>query len=214
MVTKQMVMTLLTAVFVMASVAPSVNADGIQGTYGQYGGGEQGKVLVDKLVRNPVTGEYVDNLGLNDPKYVAQNAVFFKIVVENTGNKTLDQINVVDTIPAYLEYVSGGSYEVATRKISYTFDNVRPGEKRSTVFQTRVVALEKMPAEKSILCPVNVVVASSPQDGSDEDTAQLCIEKKVMAVKVPETGDPMGLVLGLSALPTLVAGVKLRRKLG
>lgn len=186
--------------------------------YGQYGCGQygcpvgKGVVLVDKLVRDPKTGEYVDNLGLVDSKYRADNAVFFRIVVQNVGDATLSRIDVVDYLPSYVKYVSGGSYDPATRQVRFSFDNVLAGEKRSTVLQVRVVSLDELPTAKSIVCPVNQVVASSTQDGSSEDTAQFCVERQVMAEKVPAAGDPIGLVLGFSALPTLFAGFKLRRK--
>jgi len=188
-----------------------VNANG---TYGQYGGEvPQGKVMVDKVVRNPVTGEYVDNLGLNDPKYSAEAAVFFKITVENVGNSTLQVINVVDYLPLYLQYVSGGTYNAATREVSFTFNNVAPLERRTTILQAKVYSLSQLPAEKTVLCPLNRVVASSPEDSSDEDTAQLCIQKKPMVSKeAPKAGDPMGLAMGLGSFLTLLGGLRLKKR--
>lgn len=184
------------------------------GIYGQYGGEvEKGRVMVDKLVRNPQTGSYVDNLGLNDPKYSAEAAVFYKITVENVGGTTLKMINITDYLPVYLQYVAGGVYDAVSRQISFTFENVAPGERRSTIFQAKVYSLSQLPAEKTILCPVNKVVASSPENGSDEDTAQLCIQKKPMVEKeAPKAGDPMGLMMGLGSLTTLIAGFKLKRR--
>ena len=184
------------------------------GTYGQYGGeDESGKVMVDKLVRHPQTGVYVDNLGLNDPMYSAQATVFFKIIVENTGTRTLDEINVVDYLPMYLQYISGGNYNATSREIRFTFANVAPGERRSTILQAKVYSLSQLPSELTVICPINKVVASSPQDGSDEDTAQLCIKKKPMvAPEAPKAGDPMALVMGLGSLTTLFGGFKLKQK--
>ena len=174
---------------------------------------ENGKVLVDKLVRHPQTGIYVDNLGLSDPMYSAQATVFFKIIVENTGNALLNEINVVDYLPQYLEYISGGSYNTVTREIRFTFANVAPGERRSTILQVKVYSLSQLPAELTVICPINRVVASSPQDGSDEDIAQLCIKKKPMVAKeAPKAGDPMALAMGLGSLTTLFAGFKLKQK--
>ena len=176
------------------------------GTYGQYGGeAEAGQVMVDKMVRNPLTNEYVDNLGLNDAKFSAEGIVFFKITVQNTGGSTLNKINVTDYLPVYLQYVSGGNYDANSRQITFTFTNVSPGERRSTVLQAKVYSLSNLPAAKTILCPVNKVYASSPQDGSDEDTAQFCIEKKPIVKKeVPKSGDPLSLAIGLGSLTTFV----------
>lgn len=192
----------------------SINQVKASGIYGQYGGQpEKGKVVVDKLVRNPQTGDYLDNLGLNDPKYSAEASVFFKITVENVGGSTLSEINVVDYLPTYLNYVSGGSYDASTREIRFSFANVAPGERRTTILQAKVYSLSQLPAEKTILCPVNRVLASSVEDGSDEDTAQFCIQKKPMVGReAPKAGDPMGLFVGFSSLATLFGGFKLKRK--
>lgn len=205
----------MTALIVFATVFLfTANLALASGTYGQYGGvSEQGKVLVDKLVRHPQSGTYVDNLGLNDPMFAAESSVFFKIVVENTGNATLDEIKVVDYLPVYLQYVSGGSYDAASREIRFSFSNVAPGERRSTILQTKVYSLSNLPAEKTVLCPVNKVMAYSDQDGQDEDTAQLCLKKKSMVAKeAPKAGAPLGLVMGLGSLTTLIGGFKLKRK--
>lgn len=203
------------ALIVFASIfIVSFNAVLASGIYGQYGGvTQQGKVLVDKLVRHPQNGNYVDNLGLNDPMFSAEASVFFRIMVENTGNATLEEIKVIDYLPVYLQYVSGGTYDSASREIRFSFANVAPGERRSTILQAKVYSLSQLPVEKTVLCPVNKVMAYSDQDGSDEDTAQLCIKKKPMVSKeAPKAGDPIGLLMGLGSLTTLVGGLKLKRK--
>lgn len=184
------------------------------GTYGQYGGTtEPGKVVVDKLVRHPQTGVYVDNLGLSDPMYSASATVFFKIVVQNVGQSTLEKVTVVDYLPLYIQYVSGGNYNSAAREVSFTFNDVAPNQKRSTVLQAKVYPLSQLPAEKTILCPLNKVVASSTQNGTDEDTAQFCLKKKPMVEKqVPQSGDPLGLLAAFGSLTTLFGGLKLKQK--
>jgi len=190
-----------------------VNASGTTGQYGQYGGQpEKGRVMVDKLVRDPKTGEYVDNLGLNDAKYSAEATVFFKITVENVGGTTLKTITAVDYLPLYLQYVSGGTYDAANREVHFTFNDVEPGERQTALLQAKVYSLSQLPAEKTVLCPINKVIASSPEDGSDEDTAQLCIQKKPMVSKeAPKAGDPLGLAMGLGSLLTFVGGLKLKK---
>ncbi len=183
-------------------------------TFAQYGTytPSYSQLTVDKQVRNPVTGIYVDNLGLNDAHYFAENAVFFRITVQNTGNTVLSRITATDYLPAYLSYVSGGVYTANTRQIVFYFDNVSPGERRSTILQARVNRLPDLPVGKSLLCPVNKVVASAVEAGTVEDTAQLCIQKTLMAKGVPQTGDPIGLLMGLGSLPMLFAGFKLGKK--
>ena len=214
MLNKKYSKIILNLIVFVAVLVLSTNTVLASGQYGQYGGEtESGRVMVDKLVRHPKTGEYVDNLGLNDPKFSAESSVFFKIVVENTGNSLLNEINVTDFLPEHLQYISGGTYNTDTREVKFTFNDVAPGDRRNTILQAKVNSLSSLPAEKTILCPINKVVASSPQDGSDEDTAQLCIAKKPMVGNVaPKAGDPISLALGLGSLTTLVGGLKLNKK--
>lgn len=210
---KQLLFAGVSLIVVLAVAAFSPLAVSASGIYGQYGGGSNpGIILVDKMVRNPKTGAYVDNLGLVDEKYISDNAVYFKITVQNTGDSVISRVTVVDTLPPYVTYVTGGSYDSASRNVTFYFDKVAPNEARSTILQVKVVPVKDLPAEKSVLCPVNKVVASAPDIGIDEDTSQFCIERKVMAQKVPETGDPIGLILGLGSIPTLLAGIKLRKR--
>lgn len=212
---KKLLSTLIVFLVFVLFATKAVMAGDNPGQYGQYGGPTgAGKVLVDKLVRHPQTGVYVDNLGLSDPMFSADSSVFFKITVENTGNATLNEVKVIDYLPAYLQYVSGGTYDSVKREVRFSFSQVAPGERRSTVLQTKVYGLTNLPAEKTVLCPVNKVMAYSDQDGADEDTAQLCIKKKPMVAKeAPKAGMPLDLVLGLGSLPTLLFGFKLKRQI-
>lgn len=181
--------------------------------YSQYGGPiSYGQLTINKEVRNPATGVYVDNLGLKDAHYVADNAVFFRITIQNNSNSYVSKVTVTDYLPPYVLYVSGGTYSPTTRQIALYFDNVLVGERRSTVLQVRVASLLQLPGAKSLLCPVNKVVATSAEVGSAEDTSQFCIEKAVMIAKVPQTGDPFGLLMGFGSLPMLLAGYKFGKK--
>ncbi|MCR4326728.1 MAG: DUF11 domain-containing protein [Candidatus Roizmanbacteria bacterium] len=200
---------LVMGIFIMNAPA-LVYADTAYGPYGQDI--TSGKVVVDKLVRHPVSGDYVDNLGLSDAKYGPEDAIFFKLIAKNTGGSTLSSIRVEDVLPSYVAFISGGDYNAATRVVSTTFTNVQPGTERTLVVQVRALPLAKLPAQKSVICPVNKVTAYTVEQGQDEDTAQFCIEKKARPQTVPATGDPFGIALALGSLPTLFAGWKLRKR--
>jgi uncharacterized repeat protein (TIGR01451 family) len=185
-----------------------------QSYYGQYGGNENpGQIMVDKLVRDPATGNYVDNLGLQNYKYYADNTVFFSIEVQNTGGTTLTQTTVIDTLPVYVQYVGGGNYDTKNRQVKWTLNNLLPSEKRTLSLQVKVNSYSDLPSEKTVLCPVNVVYVEALAGGTDTDRTQFCIEKKIMVSKeVPKAGAPLGLLMGLGSLTTLIGGFKLKRK--
>src|SRR3972149_3756023 len=75
-----------------------------------YGGGvvvSRGEMLLDKKVRNPASGEFVDHLGPTDPKYRPQTVVTFQINVRNAGDSALENFTIVDTLPRYLDFMDG-----------------------------------------------------------------------------------------------------------
>src|SRR4051812_43459434 len=100
------------AAALFAGAASRVNA-GTSNCQIIYGGGEVCQKTVsftlDKKVQRPNKGgEYVDNLGMNDDKFAPGATVNFRITVKNTGDAKINNVNVVDMLPDYLSYVSGG----------------------------------------------------------------------------------------------------------
>jgi len=204
-----------TALFFAALVAvKNVSADG--GCVPVYGGGVQcpraGEVLIDKTVRNPSTGIYVDNLGLSDPKYRPQWIVNFKVLVKNFGDQTLDKVTVTDKIPQYVDFMSGpGTYDAKNRILTWEVNNLAGGASQAFEIKARVVHSAVLPQEKSVICPVNVVDVKSDSQ-TDHDESQFCIEKQLVLPQVPSAGPQHWIFsfAGLSAL--LTAGVYLRKK--
>lgn len=167
----------------------------------QYGGGEicvrTGELQLDKKVWNRNSNSFVDNMGLSDHVFVAGEEVTFRIKVKNVGDQAFDHVYVKDVLPNYL-YLSAGSLE-------YTIDDLVPGEIDEREIKARVVNANQLPNMSSI-CPVNLAEARSHGE-YDKDTAQLCIQNKVLGSKppvkhIPQTGPDMLLL----ALPG-VAGV-------
>src|SRR3989344_1563821 len=72
---------------------------------GQYGGGQYGStacnpsISVDKKVRNPITGEFKDNLVAGDATYSTSSEVIYSLNITNSGNEDLTTVTVTDTLP-------------------------------------------------------------------------------------------------------------------
>lgn len=202
----------------------TVYAGGTTSVYGGggcvpvYGGGVQcpraGQVLVEKKVRNPATNIFVDNLGLSDPKYLPQQIVTFQITVKNSGDDTLPNVTVTDTLPQFIDFSSGpGSFDGSTRTLNFTVSNIAGGTSQTFEVKARVVHVAALPAEKSIICPVNVVDASSNAQ-KDHDESQFCIEKQVVMPTVPKAG-PEHWLASLAGLGTVFSlGLYFRKKAG
>lgn len=185
-------------------------------------------ILVNKLVANPVVLtdgtirlDYVDNLGTGDHRFKAGEDVWFQVKVKNTSNTILTNVTVKDFLPPYIETVEGpGSFDSGSNTITINAGDFAVNEEKVYVFKMRVKSQNNLP--DNVTCVTNKSQAFNDKV-SDDDTAQLCIEKPVLGVattptpvtitvnKIPSTGPEYGLLLyTLSGLAGL-AGLKLRR---
>lgn len=204
------------AALIIASLTVTGRAFANGGCVPVYGGGVQcprvGQVLIDKTVRNPSTGIFVDNLGPSDPKYRPQWIVTFRVTVKNSGDQTLDKVTVVDKLPQYVDFMSGpGTYDSKGRTLTWDVNNLGGGASQAFEIKGRVVHVAVLPAGKSVVCPVNVADAKSDSQ-TDHDESQFCIEKQLVVPAVPKAG-PEHWALMLSGLSSLGAiGIYLRKK--
>ena len=191
-----------------------------------YGGGVQcprpGQILIDKTVRNPATGTFVDNLGPNDPKYRPQWIIRFNIMVRNPGEGTLDTITVIDTLPQYIDFMTGptgSTYDSKTKTLAWTVTNLTGGNSQSFEVKGRIVHVALLPADRNLICPVpgnpqpvNIVEAKANDGQTDRDEAQFCIEKEFVVPTVPKAG-PEHWLLSIAGIATaLTSGLYLRKK--
>ena len=97
----KVIFSIIAATF-FAFSGSAIASSGIEGGYGApcepiYGGGEvcvsNGEILINKTVKNPESGAFVENLSLsNDPKYSANQIVDFQLTLTNTGKETLNEV--------------------------------------------------------------------------------------------------------------------------
>ena len=194
-----------------------------------YGGGEvcppSIKFTLDKKVQNPTTGAFVDNLGVNDPKYKASQKITFKITISNTGTAAIENVTITDTLPQFIGFDSGsGNYDRATNKFSVTINKLEVGESKTFDLVGRAADAKTLPQDKGMVCPINTVDAKENKGTGAQDSSQVCIEKEVTTpgkggpvvqppVKVtttPQTGPEMFTLAAL--IPAGLTGFYLRRK--
>ena len=187
-----------------------------------YGGGEicyKGEVMVDKLVRQRDVDSFVDNLG-TDQAFKTQEEIYFRIKVKNTGDYKIDSMYVRDTLPNYLEYVSGPTgdnienvnYDSGSKVLTFTVRNLGKDESRSYDFKTRVVGEGDLP--NGTVCVINHVRAEA-NGRVDEDTAQVCLTKQVLGVTtLPPTGPNKLGLFALEALGFTIVGALFKKSQG
>lgn len=176
----------------------------------QYGGNQvcvtTGQIQINKEVFDPQNQKYVDNLGINDYKFSPGELVSFRISIKNVGDATLGNVAVTD-IP------QAGFLDLATGALNFNLTNLAPGEVRQQELKLRVVDESKLP-QNNVICIINAAEATA-ENSKDRDTAQLCLERKVLAAvtvkEMPKTG-PEGLLLALfGSVSGVVAGARLVR---
>jgi len=186
---------ILFAILLLITVPQQAQASGT--CSGFYGGGYKGsescaRITIDKKVLKPGSKDYVDNLSLLDPKYHSADTVVFQIVVQNTGSEDLTDLQVVDTLPQYVSFVSGaGSYDKNTNKLSFTIASLKAGE--SQTFYVSTKAADNITFNNNgTVCTTNNVRAEKKDKAAAEDSSSFCIER-VLKVQPP--------VLGLKETP-------------
>lgn len=195
-----------------------------------YGGGETcvqvGNISINKTVKNPSTGSFVDNLSVNDPKYSPTSTVNFQITVTNTGNGNISSTTVKDTFPNYVTFVSGpkdGKFDSNSKVLTFTVGNLAAGASQTFDVSAKVADQGSLPADQGVTCVVNQVNATSNDNQQSSDNSQFCIEKPTPTTKgglkvfpapavvtTPSTGPEMLPLIGL--IPSGLFGIFLRRK--
>lgn len=103
---KQAGFILITILFaaVFMTTPASARIYGCNSTYGHPCPPSE-TITINKEVQNPKDGNFVDNLGMNDPKFGPSQNVNFRITITNTSNKDLSDVTVADTLPSYVTFV-------------------------------------------------------------------------------------------------------------
>jgi len=167
----------------------------------QYGGGEtcyEGELRLDKVVKNPSSGTYVDNLFSSDPNFSADQEVWFRLNIKNTGSDDLNDVEVKDKFPNYILFVSGpGNWDEANKTLSWKIDHLSPGESKDYEIKGQIVGEGSLPTDSGTYCVTNYGEAKK-DDKSASDTSQLCIGKKVLGITyMPKTGANLYLIISL-----------------
>jgi uncharacterized repeat protein (TIGR01451 family) len=181
----------------------------------QYGGGEtcyEGELRLDKVVKNPSSGTYVDNLFSSDPNFSADQEVWFKLNVKNTGSDDLNDVEVKDKFPSYILFVSGpGSWNDSDKTLTWKIDHLSPGESKDYEIKGQIVGENSLPTDSGTYCVTNYGEAKK-DDKSASDTSQLCISKKVLGITyMPKTGANLYLIISL-LLVTFSFGIIFRKQ--
>lgn len=218
---------LIVAIIIFLSLAGTALAGGESNCQPVYGGGQtcetKIKFTINKLVQSPTKGgNYVENLTVNDPRYQAGSNINFKITVTNTGDKEINNLNVVDSFPQFLTFVSGvGNTNKGASQINFVIGKIAAGQTLEYVVTAKAADAGQLPSGQAITCVTNKVAATADNGSTASDQSQVCIEKNIpttqpeiqpkpMIKNIPATGPETDILFGLVSTGAL--GMFLRRK--
>lgn len=186
------------------------------------------KFSVDKKVLAPGKGgTFVDSLG-EDAAFSSSDKITFEISVTNTGQARLTNLEVKDTVPAFLR-VTSGTGKITPHTLTYTIKSLDKGKSNTATFVARVEARD-LPAQITT-CDSNRVEVTDKKGSAATDSASFCVESRTHATvtrivqvqpaatsmvaapivvsQTPPTGPEEAALLGL--LPLGAAGFYLRK---
>lgn len=172
-----------------------------------YGEEEPTKQLViDKEVK-PVDWEgWSDHLSASKVSFTAEDKVDFRIIVKNSGDEELKNINVIDYLPDYVNFVTcSDNCSQDNKEIKWHFDKLNAGEEKHLTLQAQVVKSEDL-EDKGLFCITNWSKATADGGLVDENGSQFCIDTRILGAEVlPEAG--INLLWPITALSALIIGL-------
>jgi uncharacterized repeat protein (TIGR01451 family) len=209
--------SLFTVFAIMAFATSTVRADMCTT---QYGGTQECKasdLTVNKQVRNPSTGIFVENLTTTDPTYVGGSEISYRLIITNNSGETFNPVHVKDILPSYISgFIAGspGTFDYDSENHWVTFDvpNLYAGETRSFDLRFRVADTANFPAGKSLFCISNVAEVRS-LNRFDSDSAQACLGEGEVLSTLPVAGFS-DLAVIIPFIGVTLGGVALLKKKG
>lgn len=143
------------------------------------GGGQScvqnGFLEIDKKVKNPATGDYVNNINLDDPLYTPGQEIIFKITITNSSSSRVSGITVKDIFPQLITYVSGdGTYDAKTRTLTSPLNAMNPKDVTVLFITGKIADADKLPP---VTCVINQATVTSGKNTS-QDNSQICLTKQ------------------------------------
>lgn len=171
-----------------------------------------GQLFVDKKVRNPQSGEFVESLSANDPTFLPDQEVGFRIEVKNTGSSDLDNIQVQDKLPDFVEFVSGpGNFDQNSKALNFSIDKLKAGEFKIFELKVKILSGKSLPAE-GVTCLTNFAQAQKDQQVV-QDSSVFCVQTQILGEikELPKTGTKEAVLITLTSLGFLLISLILNK---
>jgi uncharacterized repeat protein (TIGR01451 family) len=162
----------------------------------------------------------IQKVTTNGNTFSMSQTVNFQVTVTNLGSQNLSRVNVVDTFPQYLNFVSGpGSFNSSNNTLTYVVDNLNAGQSQSVTISGKISG-SGVPVGTT--CPINNVVGTDNNGNINTAASQFCIQnfinptpkQAVLPAATVRTTPPTGpeMLPLLALIPGALGGMFLRKK--
>lgn len=212
---KTNILTFLALIIVAGFTAVTTFAQYNPGCASVYGAAcPTSNLNLNKTVKNPQTGAFVDSLSANDPTFLPQQQVDFRIDVSNKGNTDLNNVTVNDQFPNFVIFISGpGTFDNNTKTLNWNIGLLKAGETQTFQVTGKIIDGKSIP-NTGITCVTNSSTARQGQLMA-QDTTPFCIQTQVLGVtqQLPVTGPKETAIIFLFSASLLITSGVLLAKL-
>lgn len=188
-------LVVLSAVALLAT-ASTVSADECSTQYGNGTTCQPTKIDIDKKVRNPITGSFVENLLSGDAAYSPNSEVIYLLKISNTSNQNFTDVTVTDTLPIQLNsgaVVDSDKAKVKDEKFENNTiifklkDELKAGSTIEIQVKAKVRDASVFTEVKT--CDITNTGRVQAGDNSKDNTAKICVTKDVLGTTtLPQAG--------------------------
>lgn len=189
---KKLTLTIILFLFLF-----SLNMKSVSGY--EYGGpGPSRQIIIDKQLKPNSWSNWQDNLSAVLFTFIANDIIDFKIIVKNSGEDQLKNIQLTDYLPDYLNFLSATTgYTKNNQEISWKIDSLSAGAEQVYLIQAQVVGSDQL-KDKGGFCLTNKSTVKTETGEADEDTAEFCLESKVLGAQtLPQAGVNLWVVISI-----------------
>lgn len=191
------------------ALAPKALAQTCTNQYGAEVACQPVDLTINKMVKHPTSGVFVENIVSSDTPYSPGTEVLYRLVIRNASGETHNPVTVTDQLPVELTFISGpGVYSTPGKPggvLTFKLENVIAGETR-----TQEVLVKVEPATPTKCDIVNTARVTSPaRPSGDDDTVSICVSKAAPTLPVAGFDD---LLLILPFVGTALGGLAILKK--
>jgi uncharacterized repeat protein (TIGR01451 family) len=178
---------------------------GVRAQYYQPGAASK-SIVVDKKVRAVNQTDYMDNLSGNQKLFFDNDLIEFSITVQNSGQETLQNIDVKDFLPKNLGLIfNPGTFDSNGNVVVWKIDKLNPGESKNYLIRAKISGVANLKLSSNL--QLTNTASANVDNISDQDSTSYFIGVQT----IPKTGNNNMLIKTILILSVASGSVYLRK---